>query len=99
MRLPLRLHAIITGNRDGNRRQETTDHLLGSGPLPTRIIRPTDMRFGKVGPNVNTFPVTAGMQFIGHVPLVHLERTPMLIPSANVDNRAHVPALYAGDPQ
>jgi len=95
----LRRHTAISGNKDGNRRQTMTDHFLREGPLPRRITRPFDMRFGKVGNTVNTFPPTAGLQYVGHVPTVHLERVPMRIPTANVDDRSHVPALYAGDPR
>lgn len=95
----IRKHGVISRNSDGNRRQTMTDHFLNEGPLPDKIDRPFDMRFGPVGKGVNTFPTTGGMQYIGHVPLVHVMRTPTANPSVQADDRAHVGAIYAGNPQ
>jgi len=96
----IRKHGVITGNSDGNRRQNTTDHYLNEGPLPDKIERPFDMRFGPAGPRgIATHPATGGLQYIGHVPLVHVMRTPMANPTIASDDRAHVGAIYAGNPQ
>lgn len=75
-----------------------TDAELESGPAPERIDRPSLLSFGKTGPRVNSFPMTGGMQYVGHVPLVQIRRGPSMHPGNAIDDRAPIPAVYAGNP-
>lgn len=90
---------IVTGGQEsGHSEQLTTDHELETGGAPFMIDRIQSLQRGKIGPNVNSFPMTAGMQYVGHVPLVQLRRGPTLTPGNAVDDRAIVPAVFAGNP-
>lgn len=73
-------------------------NVLDVGPGPNRIDRPGLMSKGKIGPNVNAFPMTLGMEYVGHVPLVQIRKGPSLIPGNTVDDRATIPAIFAGNP-
>jgi len=70
-----------------------------SGPAPDKIDRPGDLRMGIVGRGVNSFPPTGGLLYVGHVPLVHLMRSPTLQPGNTFDDRSNIPGIFAGDPQ
>lgn len=89
---------IPRGGASGHSEQLRTDVDLQLGPPPDKIERLVTVSRGKVGPNVNTFPMTGGMQFVGHVPLVQIRRGPTLNPGNAIDDRASIPAIYAGNP-
>lgn len=77
----------------------TTDEQLQLGPRPDRIDRPQSANnTGKIGPNVNGFPMTYGMEYVGAVPLVHVAQGVAIPPTTAIDDRAAVPAVYAGNP-
>ncbi len=54
---------------------------------------------GKVGPNVSSFPPTGGMQFLGHIPMVHRAQGIVPIPGNSTDDRAFIPAILSGNPE
>lgn len=83
----------------GHSEQLTTDHQLQTqGGVPDRIDRLQTVSRGKVGPNVNTFPMTGGMEYVGQVPLVTIVRGPTMHPGNAIDDMASVPAVFAGNP-
>lgn len=89
---------IPRGADSGHSEQLRTDTDLELGPAPNRIDRPISLSRGLTGPRVNSFPMTAGMEYIGHVPLVQLRRGPSMHPGNAIDDRAAIPAVYAGNP-
>lgn len=95
----IRAHFFIPRAAESDHHEQLrTDAELGFGPPPDRIDRPGDMRFGYIGPRVNAFPMTAGMEYVGHVPLVQIRRGPTMHPGNAVDDMASIPAIFAGNP-
>lgn len=99
MRLFLRRHFVIPrGEESGHREQIRTDNRLQLGPPPDKIDRPGDLQRGIIGPaGVNAWPPTGGLQYIGHVPLVHVMRGPVLKSTGLIDEKVSIPAVFAGE--
>ena len=96
----LRRHFVIPrGQEAGHSEQIRTDAELYFGPPPDKVDRPGDMRLGIIGRGVNAFPPTWGMEYVGHVPQVHLMKSPTLQPGNTFDDKSTVPAIFAGNPQ
>lgn len=91
---------IIPRNKEsGHPDQLRTDVNLQLGPPPDKVDRTAQALFGPAGARgINTFPTTGGLMGIGRVPIVHLVRSPSMVPGNAVDDRATVPAVYAGNP-
>lgn len=89
---------IPRGREAGRSYLFRTDTELQAGPAPERIDRPMLLSLGYTGHRVNSFPMTGGLQYIGHVPLAQVRRGPTMQPGNAVDNSAAIPAVYAGNP-
>jgi len=78
----------------------TTDHELQTGPGVDGIDHMQNANnHGKIGNNVSGFPTTGGMNFIGHVPIVHVAQgVGNNIPGNGIDDNAVIPAIFAGNP-
>lgn len=83
----------------GASEQLRTDADLQIQPGPDRIDRQQHANIrGKIGPNVSAFPMTGGMEYVGHVPIVHVAQGVTQQPGGGVDDRAAIPAVFAGNP-
>lgn len=79
----------------------TTDEQLQIAAAPERIDRLNRANnIGKIGPDVNTFPMTYGTEYVGSQPLVHVAQGVSLTPLAagSIDDTVSVPAVFAGNP-
>ena len=78
----------------------TTDNQLQEGPGVNgidRIARANNR--GKIGNNLSGFPTTGGMNYIGHVPLVHrAQGVNVNVPGNGMDDTTYIPGIMAGNP-
>jgi hypothetical protein len=89
---------ILRGHSAGRSQVIRTDPDLQLGPDPERIDRILYANnTGVTGDGTSSFPSTAGMEHIGHVPLAHGPGTAVIAVRTVADD-AQIPAVYAGNP-
>lgn len=94
-----RLFRIFRGADNGRSALTDTDRELQLGPVPERVDRQVMVgNRGKIGPNVSGFPPTGGLEFLGHVPTVHVVDGVVPSPTTAIDDTVGVPAIFAGNP-
>lgn len=69
-------------------------------PLPNPIDRPNRANDrGIIGPHrMDSFPTTGGLEFVGHVPIVHIAQGVVPRQSNIIDDYSEVPAIFVGNP-
>ena len=69
--------------------------------VPEKIDRPNRANNeGWIGPQrMSGYPTTGGLEFVGHVPLVHIAQGVTPRPGNIVDDFSEVPAIYVGNPE
>lgn len=68
--------------------------------VPAQIDRPLSANNrGLVGPNVDSFPMTSGMDFVGHVPLVHVAQGIAPRQGITIDDFSQIAAVFVGNPE
>lgn len=95
----MRTFLIPKGADNGRPEAEPTAQQLQQGPTPNRVDRQLMVgNRGKTGPNTNAFPNTGGLQYLGHVPTEHVQDAVLSAPIPTIDDRAGIPAIFAGNP-
>lgn len=97
---------IVPGQQQSSREYELrTDVELQIGPPPGRIPRcETANMGGMIGSGtgtpvgVSSFPYNGDMAYLVHQRIIRGSTNPSL-PARTIDDNAHVPALYAGNPR
>jgi hypothetical protein len=97
---------ILPGLAESGRGEQLrTDAELQTGPAPGRIPRPETRNIGAmIGAGTGTpvgvsgFPYNGDMAYIVHQKIIRGTKNPSL-PARTIDDNAHVPALYAGNPR
>jgi hypothetical protein len=94
-----RTFLIPNGTDNGRSEAEPTGYQLELGPPPERIDRQMLIgNSGLSGPNTNTWPATGGLEFLGHVPTEYVQDAVIAPPTPSIDDRAGIPAVFAGNP-
>lgn len=89
---------ILRGHSAGRSSQIKTDPDLQLGPGPERIDRILNANNrGVTGDGTSTFPGTAGLVRIGHVPLARPSGKARIAVRTIADD-AQIPAVFAGNP-
>jgi hypothetical protein len=103
---PQRWTRVLPGRAQSDRgEQEQTGWELQVGPPPGRIPRPETINAGGIigGVNgnqvgINAFPYNGDLAYLAHQRIIRGYRNPSY-PARVIDDNAHVPALYAGNPR
>lgn len=68
--------------------------------IPNPIDRPNVANNrGMIGPRfADGYPTTGGLEFVGHVPLVHVAQGVTPRPSNIIDDFSEIPAIFVGNP-
>lgn len=54
---------------------------------------------GMIGPRMmDGYPTTGGLEFVGHVPIVHIAQGVTPAPGNSVDDFSEIPAIFVGNP-
>lgn len=68
--------------------------------IPDPVDRPLSANNrGMIGPRrMDGYPTTGGLQFVGHVPIVHVAQGVAVRQGNYIDDLSEVPAVFVGNP-